>query len=967
MIIRGWDNKLPNAGIATAIGTPIDSKLLLNQDLTGVLTDPDNYVGAVNQMGIHVHWRVESSGEHFYARDISKNFNGYIEENTLITNDCYVGPSSIGGAATDGYCTAGNGSGFTPRKVTIWTDPNFGAQNGTDHGLYLIDNHMVNSSPPAGYNFHFTGGSGTSTGTNLNIGGLTFLDDDLTFIVSTSGDFEVPGSNLYTYPLTYFSAGGSINVQDRATWDFFGSPSVFSSADCSILVPATTSMVGEGSYNTSDPPSGATDMTINARLRVHGGCSFPAINFSSSGGQTELLYEENVKPMAIGTTQNDPKTAIFVSQTDGNIIDHSFINSYIPITDPDIVFFKITGSGSSSSGITSLHSTATNYSNLEQGYSYIFVNGTTSSSPNKFIFDGGIADRVRFSIVDPHFGLTIQNMTLSPLVNSSVYLFRSDDSYDYENITIALDTFRNLSGMTTADYANSNPLGHSPLLIWGFNRENCFQNLNIENNNFPSTSYNDVPGQIISAIQLTNSTANIVGNTVSCNTYFNGIYLNSVSTSANPIPITSSYLCSNTIAGLTFDNYIWLPYAQTSHPSMYGLIDDDPADGWSDTLRIVGTGIRTDHYKGYVKLNQIDGCEIGYYSGKVDKPKLVFNSITNCDLMGVDAVYSSSEPDLSGLHGASTTSGIDIGAFNTIANNGTTNDPWWTWMYFYGQIRLCPPAIVILGNTNQLWTWTNWGKNNLIPPSGHPTWDNKHLVGCSTLGSSGPAPWPLGNVDFNYWNGKDPISDQTAVFNGWVDLTGTSSSNTELSSTTMPTVTCHGHFGTQDDSLRNHWKSNPTSIENSQWSNDSCSHWFAWHAFDPQIPSEFIMQYDTLQHYVESCAEESQSYRAFLALDANVQAYDQVDTARYWRYRDWLISVIYLSQNDYYYCTCLKSIAGTYQYDHIPNAWLGVVKYMLTIPGCNFDNLQQEYDATIRARHELWQKGDTTIPEDTTI
>jgi hypothetical protein len=149
---------------------------------------------------------------------------------------------------------------------------------------------------------------------------------------------------------------------------------------------------------------------------------------------------------------------------------------------------------------------------------------------------------------------------------------------------------------------------------------------------------------------------------------------------------------------------------------------------------------------------------------------------------------------------------------------------------------------------------------------------------------------------------------------------------------------------------------------------DSCQHWFGWHAINPTFPTEFKMQYDTLKHYIESCAkDDNESWRAFLALASNLQEYDQTDTNRYRRHRDWLISVLYLNSTNMYYCTCLESIAGTYKYDHIPNAWLGVIKFMLTTSSCYSASLATEYTATINNRHNLWLQGDTTIPEDTTI
>ncbi|HET9136291.1 MAG TPA: hypothetical protein VFO76_06635, partial [Candidatus Kapabacteria bacterium] len=126
IIIRGCDNNFGNSG------SP-ETRLLINRGVGGGISssDPDaGYVAAINQMGIHVHWRVSSTGIHNYAR-LLRYFDEPIEENTLVTNDTYIKDGS-GHGGTPGARLVGG------RKLTVWTDPNYGAsESNANSGLYL--------------------------------------------------------------------------------------------------------------------------------------------------------------------------------------------------------------------------------------------------------------------------------------------------------------------------------------------------------------------------------------------------------------------------------------------------------------------------------------------------------------------------------------------------------------------------------------------------------------------------------------------------------------------------------------------------------------------------------------------------------------------------------------------------------------------------------------------------------------
>ena len=96
-IVRGSD--IDAAWPVQPDGLIDDTRLVLNQTSGGALGDNPagdaggggtinaEYVAAVNQMGIHVHWRSQLGGtgvwSHFYARDMNRTFDEGIDENTL--------------------------------------------------------------------------------------------------------------------------------------------------------------------------------------------------------------------------------------------------------------------------------------------------------------------------------------------------------------------------------------------------------------------------------------------------------------------------------------------------------------------------------------------------------------------------------------------------------------------------------------------------------------------------------------------------------------------------------------------------------------------------------------------------------------------------------------------------------------------------------------------------------------------
>ncbi len=200
MIMRGIDNG--------ALGTT-DTRLLLTQTggMSSVLEDDPAvgtgwlipYCAAVNQMGIHVHWRT-AAAVHFYARDMSRTFDEPIDENTLVTDLCIVGDGTAHGGLPGATILPG-------KKVTIWSDPNY-----ANNGFY---------QPPV---------PGATTLTP-NPGTLSFVDPNITLLVgdgtaSSNATLAVmPNFQLIFqgYPdgdQTYSSQG--VTVQAGAIFNYYG-------------------------------------------------------------------------------------------------------------------------------------------------------------------------------------------------------------------------------------------------------------------------------------------------------------------------------------------------------------------------------------------------------------------------------------------------------------------------------------------------------------------------------------------------------------------------------------------------------------------------------------------------------------------------------------------------------------------------------------------------------------------------
>ncbi|MDP4198113.1 MAG: T9SS type A sorting domain-containing protein [Bacteroidota bacterium] len=255
-IVRGSDNGVTHPAPIDPLAA--DTRLTLTQDASHVLIpDPvTNYVAAVNQMGIHVHWRT-STNMHYYARDLNRAFDEDIEENTLVTDQCTVTDGTAHGGAV-GAAVKGFG------VMSVWTDPNYGPPSADGlSGLYS----------PRALGLH-----------NEHVGELQFVGDGVKLTVGSAvnepcnGGLTLPPCNatLAVMPFFYFDFLGTnqgVTVNPTSTFDYYGLYATHNSSGIQTGSGTPfTDGTGDGAGTGTIDLEGASGMP--AILNVHGGTDF---------------------------------------------------------------------------------------------------------------------------------------------------------------------------------------------------------------------------------------------------------------------------------------------------------------------------------------------------------------------------------------------------------------------------------------------------------------------------------------------------------------------------------------------------------------------------------------------------------------------------------------------------------------------------------------------------------------------
>ncbi|HET9137025.1 MAG TPA: hypothetical protein VFO76_10335, partial [Candidatus Kapabacteria bacterium] len=536
ILVRGFDNGFPNA-------SNTDTRLLLTQDGSGLMTSTTSkWVAAVNQMGIHIHWR--DGSEHYYIRD-TRAFDEDIEEHTLVTNSCIIADGSGHGGSSGGALLK-NGV-----KLTIWSDPNYGAKNGgsTTSGMYWqFPDHIY------------------IDGTYLsqeNIGTIKYNSTGLDLTVGNSSGTE-PAS-LFTMPvcnIAKLGSAGSITINPNSVWEYYGTSVAPVYGDWSSLNWDYSNMT----VNLNGPSTGPT----TPNLKIHEGATFwECSSLNAEHARIDILFGNNINPINI-TANTSSQVSGLLRIRNTAILENSQVNSFLPYStwvDPaptppsnwtNVVMY-ISGLGSGNPSIYTLHSKNTDYTNFAStsamsssggGVPYIFYEGYPADGgvPDKVEFEGGNFTRICFHAFNPGSGgLEIKTMHLKDLDGYPIRIrqgLTSLPTFGYKNILVSGNIFENILNHGSSG-THFDPL--FGIVLQNFNQSGKEAEVNVLDNDFTSTVNNSLAENYFneSAIYFNNSTGNVIGNLITEKPFdwYDGIR----TTDGGLSLINYPYICDNTI------------------------------------------------------------------------------------------------------------------------------------------------------------------------------------------------------------------------------------------------------------------------------------------------------------------------------------------------------------------------------------------------------------------------------------
>ncbi len=934
-IVRGCDIAAawPNLYSAfTPNASTQDTRLVLNQTGGALENDPTGnwYVGAVNQMGIHVHWIALSGGipslpTHFYSRDTSRTFDEAIDENTLATDICSVSDGTSHGGTVGATLQDG-------LEMAIWTDPNYGADVSDltcSSGLYQ----------PGPY---------TTTRDN-HVGQLDFIGDNVILQIGQDNGATLTDMPYFYFTFPYTYTGQGVTIEPLSVFDYYGLDAWHNSdgSNNKLTTPFNDDGLewwyGAGTITLSGAISEMEGIDF-ATLNMHGGSDFTlgtGGTLLSMYGCINALYDGNVFPMASGS----------------QMIGHASLHGYTSIAGSSEVIGNAPANdtatiisilGYDASVKPQFDAESSLFWNTDTNAASIILAKPDSKWAYGVKFNNCSLTATNFHAIDPvpnepfpatDEGITITDCNFYEQHGRTIFIENElaptglDEVYYETPITIESNHFYTINHTLESAF---NPDGNANeafgIYIKGLdgNYEDGYPGLEgvikVEDNVFTGNNWNSLyPGYPgtgnftnSAAICFENTTGNIISNTISDPGYTKGIWLMATIPTAlqydgSPYtapPAERTFICSNKIRNLhRTDN-------TTGYPAL--------------------TGIRTEYHTGYAKLNSIINCEVGYWSAELGNSFMAFDSIDDFypvfphDSLISNAIKVTSSTatnflSLSGIHG-STDGGDDFAANNTVRatyDDGAT-----------GMITVDGNSNIELGNNLEAWTWTQFGQNNLylctpgnqLPgTSTQPTaTDAFHIVG---TGGSATA---LGNIDFNFWgidgsgNPIDPANECTNGAHHWNNAL-TSQQNASNISLTCPShtlsvesnyvktgifaVSCGTSFAIT------HHKNVPKTLGNTDSLPTGCQLSFNI-GFGDEANSLWQQSYDTLRTFVQSCATSNTNpvpASAFSLMSDDVQqGGDGPSPQCYQDFQSWLLSALAWNPgNAQYFCADVHALMGT--------------------------------------------------------
>ncbi len=518
MIIQGSD---PDSGYCVSGGSTLGN-FPYDDPVKATTNWPFEYVGAANQMGIHVHWTGLNTSDHYYRRD-AHAIDQNIEENTLLTSTC-----EVAGSVT-----------LTNKWLTLYSDPADASHNGyTGGGVLTIDNSTTLDINPSG----------------------------------AGGDFAAVGPELIDFTTT----GSIIAVESDDQMDFYGgdhsaingvgefrltgtgdgeSTSNYGTYVASILHPATLNIHGGTALDVGITGNGASYFT----------CADAIIHFNS---ETNVMTGTGASHGALILNNHSSFTTCELISDDGG-----------SSSNPTIIIIAANGSGGSGTGnadYNTSYSTATYATdtftecmfttNGNTGHATISI-GDPNVAPNALTIDKGIVEGISFSAksgLSPYWPISITDVTFERTVQFGVdfsYASKPSEATTMLYSTLIdgcgfegfddLTNFSNPDGIKIEAAPDVTPSGGTP-------DDHLREAITITNNTFEgSTPFSEPDGSVEAAIYFSDATGdigyNIIGTTSQHAPKFQrGIWNESSTASSNDL--TWSLICGNNIVGLTHAN-----------------------------------------------------------------------------------------------------------------------------------------------------------------------------------------------------------------------------------------------------------------------------------------------------------------------------------------------------------------------------------------------------------------------------
>jgi hypothetical protein len=941
MIVRGCNNKLfSNKDTRTILNR---RRAAGNNTWVWTLTPTSQtLIGGVNQMGIHTYWRADGQIQNYeyYSRDF-RDFDEDIEENTLVSYDCFVANGSTHLGSATGPTLLPN------RTMTLWEDM-YSAVDGSvpSHGIY------VSSS----------GISGPTQLTFVNNDADGDNDDNVKLTIGLNNESGL-GSTFITLPnygikFSYPTQKLIVNQASNYICYGFEQPQLSGVDYETEQVDLMCGLRGGGSiefYGGSATITGGTNgfpssLTRPATLTIHPGAELrlsEECTFSAEHAQINILYGASIYPPYSPPTTNPSACGKFT--THGKLtLNECIVNSNIAdALEFDIIHVKpclLTTSCSTSVNQVSL--TNTLIENTVVGglgivrctdYYYKDVNGAPdlyfrNQRPSEI--SGGKYISSRIFVENPEVSFSIHNAKFDKLIGSAIW-FKRTTTNSYDELAVSSNEFLS-TGKGSSSWIKFEGFDlHHIITTFGTDPETgqpTYDQTNrilILDNLWQTARGSSHTG--ITAIHMLNSAAGIAGNSISGVGYKYGIFqeYDGFSTIRR-----STFICKNTIANCSESGN--------------------------------GAGIKTENWLGYIKDCEILNCDVGILSNHRDEGGVVFSYIHNNLLPGLKLVGNTSvltRIDIRGVVPLYPVSGSPYAAVNTFEINNRNTDGT---AGSTGQLEISDNALLLMGKWDSPYdNVTNHSKNNVILNGPNDNFIFKLGTPSVSLGNS--------NIDRNYWeDGDGNVIDPSSNSSLFENVTFTSAANSgTVEEFEHGSVACSGGIPSPAGIIPK--EQTPQSVLI-----DTTCDYKRGIAYNLTHGGKYQEGYEAYQQYFEYCALEPNSRFEFGGIgSANGYRNDKVE--RFSEFREWLKKVLYYNPDERYYCADVGEILGTFEWfdsvrGHDRLGAIAIAQYLLDSKKCadslNVEFLKEGIEDEYRLHYEKWRdtvQDSLKTPLDTTL